>query len=61
MRAGIEPGEAASQDLNREVSLLQILFINVGDFQFASSRRFKVAGNVNDLIVVKVETSHRVM
>ena len=61
MGPGVEPGVAAAHYLNRELSLLEIKTIQVGNLQFSARRGFKALGKRNDLPVVEIETCNRVV
>src|SRR3546814_1391731 len=39
VRAGVEPGKAASHQLDMEIASFQITSVEIGDFQFAARRR----------------------
>ena len=56
VRTGVEPGVAPAHDFNVELVLLKIAFVDVGDFQLATVRRFDVGCNVADLLVVEIQT-----
>src|SRR5499427_9728624 len=45
-RAGVEPGVAATELLDREPSLLQVLGIDVGDLELAARRARQALGDV---------------
>jgi hypothetical protein len=55
MGAGVEPGEAAPQHLDEQLAAFEVGAIDVGDFEFAPSRRPDRGGNVEDVIVVEIK------
>ena len=59
MRAGIEPGKTTAKDLDIEVATFQVGAVDVGDLELAACRRLDVGGDVEDVIVVKVEPGDR--
>src|SRR6266404_4225668 len=58
-RAGVKPGIAAPQSLDRETSLLQVMGIDVGDLELAARRARYVGGDVADVGIVEIESRHR--
>ena len=54
--AGIEPGITTAHDFNVELVLLEVDLVDGGDFQFTTSRGLDRFGDVDDLVVVEVET-----
>ena len=60
MRARVQPSVATLHDLHVELATLQIGLVDGGDFQLATGAGFDGLGNVNDLVVVKVQTCHGV-
>ena len=59
MRARVQPGKATCKTLNSQLIATQVLFVNIGDFQFASRRRLQRFGNVDYLIVIEVQSRYR--
>src|SRR5262249_51986753 len=60
-RAGVEPGIAAAELLDREPSLLQVLGIDVADLEFAARRARQAPGDVAGIGIVEVESGDRPM
>ncbi len=58
MGAGVEPRIAAPHRNHIELAELQIPPVHVRDLELATGRRSQPPGNVQDLVVVKVEASH---
>ena len=55
MRAGIKPGKTAAHDLHIEsVPAVEIGAVDVGDFQFATTRGLDGRGDVDDFVVVEI-------
>src|SRR5689334_3250948 len=61
MRARIEPGNATPQNLDVEAACLEIALVHVGDLELAPRRRVEAARDAHDVVVVVVETDHRVV
>ncbi|KRH79045.1 hypothetical protein FERRO_01060 [Ferrovum sp. JA12] len=61
MRAGVQPGEAAAHGLHIQLALLKVGLVHAGDFQLAPGTGFHDLGNVNHLLVVKVQASDGVV
>ena len=59
MGAGIEPGEAAAQDLDRQLAARQIGAVDVGDLELAARRRLEACGDAHHIVVVEIEAGHR--
>ena len=53
--AGIEPGEAAAEDLGAEFAAVEVPGVDVGDFELAARAGLEIAGNVDDLVVVEID------
>ena len=53
--AGVEPGEAAAEQLDEKIAAFEIGAIDVGDFELASRRGLDRGGNVEDIIVVEIK------
>src|SRR6476661_6937475 len=51
---GVEPCIAATHHLDPKLSLIKIGSIDVGNLQLAACRRFDVARNIDDLLVVEI-------
>ena len=58
MRAGIEPCKAASEDFDAQIALFEIDAVEVGDLQLAACGRLQRARDVDDLIVVVIESRY---
>ena len=58
MGAGVEPREAAPQDLNKQLATLHIHPIDISNLELAAGRWFERRGNSNHIIVVEVEARH---
>src|SRR5262245_40001161 len=58
--AGVEPGDAARQLLDVQLSAIEIRAVDVGDLELAARRRLEVRRDVDDLVVVEVQPGHRV-
>src|SRR6478735_4396958 len=54
-RPGVQPGCATRQHTHLELSGLEVVTVNVGDLVLAARRRPELAGDLNDVVVVKVE------
>ncbi len=61
MRARIQPSVATLHDLHIELPTLQIGLVDGGDFQLAPRAGFDGFGNVDNLVVVKVQAGHRII
>src|SRR5271165_239403 len=59
MGAGVEPGEAAAENLYEQVAALEIGAVDVGDLEFAAAGRLDRRGDVDDVVVVEIEAGHR--
>ena len=59
MRAGVKPGETATELLDRQAASLQIDAISVRDLKFAASRRFELSRDLDNGCVVKVKPGYR--
>lgn len=55
MRARVEPGEAAAEKFDLQLAPQKVLFVDVGDFQFASCAGSNGLGDGDDVVVVEVE------
>jgi hypothetical protein len=47
MRAGVEPGEAAAEHLDKQVATLEIDLVHVGDLDLATRRRLDAGRDVD--------------
>ena len=56
VRAGVEPGEPPSKALYTQVSTLEVGVGDVGDFQRPAGRRLDLLGDLDDVVVVKIQT-----
>ena len=61
MGTGIQPGEALSQKLYIQLSLLQINPVQVGDLQLAPGGRFQILCVLDDMIIVEIQPGHAVI
>ena len=61
MGTGIEPGVAAPHHFNGQLLLLKIDAVNVGDLEFTAVRGFDIFGDLNHLVIVEIESRHRVV
>src|SRR5665213_513373 len=59
MSAGVEPGKAAAQNLNEEVSAFEIGPVDIGNFDFSPSRWSDVRRNIKHVVVVEIQTGDR--
>lgn len=51
VRAGVEPGEAAAENLDEEVATFEIGVVDVGYFDFAARRRADIGHDVEHVII----------
>ena len=58
LRAGVEPGVAASELLDGELAHLEVAAIEVGDLQLAARRRRQILRQLDDALIVEVEPRH---
>jgi len=61
VRAHVEPGNPTAEHFHMQAFALQVLFVHVGDFEFAARAWFEVFGNLQNIVVVKVEPRHSVV
>ena len=61
MGAGVEPGEAAAQQLDLQLAALEIAVVDVGDLELAARRRLEAGGDVEDAVVVEIEAGDGVV
>src|SRR5579872_2570278 len=55
VRAGIEPGKTAAQQLDRQIAPLEIEIVEGGDFQFAAGRGLEGFGELRRPSVIKIK------
>ena len=55
MRPGIQPGDAAPQLLDVQLSSLQVNVIDTGDFQLPAPSRLECGSNVHHLVVIEIQ------
>ena len=60
-RAGVQPREAAAQQLNVERLFLQIHGVERGDFQLAARTRLHLMRHGGDALRIEVQTRHSVI
>src|SRR5262245_20413385 len=60
MGAGVEPGEAARHLLDVQLSKLHVAAVDVGYLQLAARRWLQRRREIENAVVVDVETGHRV-
>ena len=58
--AGVEPAIPAAEEFDFELLAFEVFFVYIGDFVFSACRRREVFGDVNDLVVVKIEAGNGV-
>ena len=61
MRTRVQPSVAALHNLDIQLASLKVCLVDGGDFQFPTGTGFDGFGNVDDLIVVKIQAGHRVV
>ena len=61
VRTGVEPGIAALEDLDVELTSPEIFVVDGGDFELAASGRFDVFRNIHDVVVVEIEAGHGIV
>jgi len=61
VRAGIQPGIAALEDLHIKLALLQIGLVDRGDFQLATRTGFDRFSDIDHLIIVEIEAGDGVI
>src|ERR1035437_2943029 len=54
VRAGVEPGSAAAEELNVQLAAVEIEAIEVGDLEFAAGGRLQTASERHDRGVVEI-------
>ena len=55
----IKPRVAAAHQFNGQLIASKVDAVHVGDLEFTASRWFECCGDIDDLLVVEIETSHR--
>ena len=55
MRAGIEPGKAATHQLHTQLAILQKHLVDRGNLQLTACRRLDVLGHLHHLVGVEIE------
>ena len=55
---GIEPGGSARQYFYREFAATLVLVVDASDFKFAARTRLELSRNVDDVVVVEVQTRY---
>jgi hypothetical protein len=53
--AGVEPGDAAAEELGAELAAFEVPAVDVGDFELAAGAGLEGFGDVDDLAVVEVD------
>ncbi len=61
VRARVEPGEAAAEELDVQLPRSQVDAVDVGDFQLAARRGLQAGGDLDHLVVVEVEAGDGVV
>ncbi len=59
--AGVKPGVTSAEEADGEFFLLEVDFVDVGDFEFSAGRWVKVAGDVDYFRSVEVEAGNGVV
>ena len=59
--SGVQPGSAARQHFDRQPALVEVPLIDLGDLVFATRRFPQRARDLDDLVVVEVQTRHRIV
>src|SRR5690606_28519872 len=57
----VEPGNSPIEELDVQISPIQIDPVDVGDLELASVRRADGRGDIDDILVVDVEAGHRIL
>ena len=55
-RACVEPSVTFGKGGDLELTLTKVLFVDRGDFQFATLTWLNILGNINHVVIVEVET-----
>ena len=53
--SGVEPSDAAAEELGAELAALEVPAVDVGDLELATGRGFQLLGDLNDLGVIEVD------
>ena len=61
MGPGVEPGEAAAQDLDFQLAVLQEGLVHARNFEFAAGAGLDPLGDLDDLVGVEVEADDRIV
>ena len=56
MGSGVEPGDAAAEELGAELATVQVPAVDVGDLELAAGAGFQLGGDFDDLGVVEVDS-----
>ena len=56
MSARIQPGEAAAQPGDSQITAFHVGDVDVGDLEFAAGRGLHLGGNIDDVLIVEIET-----
>src|SRR4029078_570890 len=59
MGAGVEPGEPAAAHFDEQIATLHIGTVDVGDLELSAGRRFQRESDLDDVVIVEIETGHR--
>ena len=57
--AGVEPGEAAAEQLHGKAAVFEIHLVDGGDFEFAACGGFDLFGEVDHAVVVEIKAGYR--
>ena len=58
MCAGVEPGEAAAEQLHRKAAVFEIELVEVGDLELAACGRLDLFGEFDYAFVVEIEAGY---
>ena len=61
MGAGVKPGVAAAKSLDMKFVTLKVPLVEIGNLQLAARRRLHLAHDVDDAMVVEIETRHGII
>ena len=61
MSPRIQPRETTTHHANVQLTGFQIGSVHIGDFEFPASAGFYTFGYVNDSVVIKIQSRHRVV
>ena len=59
MRAGVQPGKTAPEELDGQCAILKVHLVDGGDFQLAALGRLDPFGILRHLAIVEIETGDR--